>query len=60
MQITLLYVILAFGTLLLVGVGVAIYLRVRRLSQASETQFQRAVEEIAADAEPKHEAVGNG
>jgi len=45
--ITILYVILVFSTCALVFVGIAMYLRVRRLARASETQFRRAMKDAA-------------
>jgi hypothetical protein len=42
--ITTLYVMLGICGALLIGVSVAMYRRVRRLSRASDTQFRRAVE----------------
>jgi len=41
--ITALYVILGISAVLLVGVGIAIFRRIRRLARASQTQFVRAV-----------------
>jgi len=46
--IVILYVILAISTCALVCVGIAMYLRVRRLAKASESQFRRALEEVPA------------
>lgn len=42
--ITTLYVMLGICGAILIGVSIAMYLRVRRLSRASDTQFRRAVE----------------
>jgi ABC-type nitrate/sulfonate/bicarbonate transport system permease component len=44
-SITILYVVLGVSVAALVGVGAAIFMRVRKLSQASETQFRCAVGE---------------
>jgi hypothetical protein len=49
--IIILYVILVISTCALVCVGIAMYLRVRRLSRASETQFFRALKDV-----PEHPA----
>jgi hypothetical protein len=56
--ITTLYVMLGICGALLIGVSVAMYRRVRRLSRASDTQFRRAVEaeESAIVAESQHAA----
>jgi ABC-type nitrate/sulfonate/bicarbonate transport system permease component len=43
--ITVLYVVLGLSIAALLGVAAAIFLRIRRLSTASKTQFTRAVEE---------------
>ena len=49
--ITTLYVMLGICGALLIGVSVAMYRRVRRLSRASDTQFRRAMEaEVEEDA----------
>jgi hypothetical protein len=50
--IIVLYVILVISTCALVCVGIAMYLRVRRLARASDTQFTRAVKDDA----PEHQA----
>jgi|GEM_PF-5636529 len=50
--ITIWYVILGLSTVALVAVGVAIFLRIRRLSRASETQFQRIVDEESGTSTP--------
>jgi MFS superfamily sulfate permease-like transporter len=47
--ITILYVILGISTAALVAVGVAVVIRIRRLSRASKTQFQRALEEESGE-----------
>jgi len=44
--IIILYVILVISTCALLCVGVAMYLRVRRLTRASDTQFCRAVKDV--------------
>jgi hypothetical protein len=44
--IIILYVILAISTCALLCVGIAMYLRVRRLARASETQFCLAVKDV--------------
>jgi hypothetical protein len=56
--ITTLYVMLGICGALLIGVSVAMYRRVRRLSRASDTQFRRAVEaeEKAIVPESQHAA----
>lgn len=56
--ITTLYVMLGICGALLIGVSVAMYRRVRRLSRASDTQFRRAVEaeENAIAPESQHAA----
>ncbi len=46
MSIIILYVILVISTCALVCVGIAMYLRVRRLARASDTQFCRAVKDV--------------
>lgn len=51
--ITTLYVMLGICGVLLIGVSVAMYLRVRRLSRASDTQFRRAVESEEASRVPE-------
>ena len=58
--ITTLYVMLGICGALLIGVSVAMYLRVRRLSRASATQFQRAVksEEDAVVPVPESQHAG--
>jgi hypothetical protein len=43
--ITFWYVVLAVSVVALVGVGIAIFRRVRKFSQASDTQFRRALKE---------------
>jgi len=45
--IIILYVILVISTCALLCVGIAMYLRVRRLARASDTQFCRAVQDAA-------------
>jgi len=45
--IIILYVILVISTCALLCVGIAMYLRVRRLTRASDTQFCRAVQDVA-------------
>ena len=45
MPITLWYVVLGISTAALLAVGVAAFMRIRRLSQASQTQFRRAVQD---------------
>jgi len=45
--ITILYVILVICTCALLCVGIAMYMRVRRLARASDTQFCRAVKDVA-------------
>ena len=57
MTIIILYVILVISTCALLCVGIAMYLRVRRLARASETQFCRAVKDVpefpgSGDSEP--------
>ncbi len=52
MTITILYVILVICTCALLCVGIAMYMRVRRLARASDTQFCRAVKD---DAEPAND-----
>jgi hypothetical protein len=47
--IIILYVILVISTCALLCVGIAMYLRVRRLARASETQFVRAVNDDASE-----------
>ncbi|HZR27411.1 MAG TPA: hypothetical protein VFA71_01420 [Terriglobales bacterium] len=47
MTITILYVILVICTCALLCVGIAMYMRVRRLARASDTQFCRAVKDVA-------------
>src|SRR5437016_2682521 len=47
--ITILYVILGISTAALVAVGTAVLIRIRRLSRASRTQFQRALEEESGE-----------
>ena len=49
MPITILYVILGISTAALVAVGIAVLIRIRRLSRASRTQFQRALEEESGE-----------
>jgi len=44
--IIILYVILVISTCALLSVGIAMYLRVRRLARASDTQFCRAVKDV--------------
>lgn len=51
--ITTLYVMLGICGALLIGVSVAMYRRVRRLSRASDTQFRRAVEAEDSAIAPK-------
>ena len=46
MTIIVLYVILVISTCALLCVGIAMYVRVRRLARASETQFCRAVKDV--------------
>ena len=43
--ITIWYVILGISTVALVAVALAAFMRIRRLAQASQTQFRRAVAE---------------
>jgi len=47
--ITILYVILGISTVALVAVGTAVIMRIRRLSRASKTQFQRALQEESGE-----------
>ena len=47
--ITILYVILGISTAALVVVGIAVVMRIRRLSRASKTQFQRALDEESGE-----------
>ena len=56
--ITTLYVMLGICGVLLIGVSVAMYLRVRRLSRASDTQFRRAVESEGASGVPESQHAG--
>jgi hypothetical protein len=44
--IIILYVVLVISTCALLCVGIAMYVRVRRLARASETQFFRAVKDV--------------
>jgi len=53
--ITILYVILALSTSALVLVGIAMYLRVRRLARASETQFRQALKDAAERHATEHD-----
>ena len=53
MTIVILYVILAISTLALLCVGIAMYLRVRRLAKASESQFRRALDEAPVQHVPE-------
>ena len=46
MTIIILYVVLVISTCALLCVGIAMYLRVRRLARASDTQFCRAVKDL--------------
>ena len=43
--LTIWYVILGISTVALVAVALAAFMRIRRLAQASQTQFRRAVAE---------------
>jgi cell division protein FtsX len=55
--ITTLYVILVICTCALLCVGIAMYVRVRRLARASETQFRQALKDAAkTGAEHEHRA----
>lgn len=58
--ITFWYVILGISTAALVAAGIAALMRIRRLSQASQTQYRRAVHdedqpEVSAGAVPDDE-----
>ena len=53
--ITILYVILVICTCALLCVGIAMYMRVRRLARASDTQFCRAVKDVAEQTSDQQE-----
>ncbi len=48
-----LYVILLLSVLAVVGTAGVLYLRVRRLAKASESQFRRALEEVPEPHDPE-------
>ena len=63
MIITILYVILVVSTGAILCVGIAMYLRVRRLTRASDTQFCKAVNDgpgLQAGEQPEHRAAAAG